>query len=253
MTPSHSYKAIWIERARRNQRGVAMMINEEGAFAGWQSRRELFSSASSDLLTAFELLYGDDPNRQVGAFIDRCIAMASKAIRPDQFPALQQSSFYPLNHGVLLRSLAYAQSLQGHAMSGELLREAARAFVEWNSYFEEWDHQNEGDHLSAARMALIAGDLPYARSLLHSRVIHHHPLDAEFLSALVATSPPDERVPGLQAGHRLFATIRNPDYCPQVYMELGIVRFEVAWLLFRARQADGGAPSIEDLIRMISE
>lgn len=139
---------------------------------------------------------------------------------------------FPRNRGEGLRVRAYANVLLGHALDTQDLVQASRDYEERfiATPQRDWDSIPQAHILEAARMSLISGDLKRAKEVLSiKRSMKWHAEEFQLLKELVAEAQTELPVHNSSLRARVkkfFDRVRDPEYKPNVFMDLPILRLE---------------------------
>jgi hypothetical protein len=206
-----------------------------------------------------EVLYAGAGHCVADKFLHAAVDMIDRAIAEDKFrdPRVLEMAF-PSNRGKGLQVRAYSKAVLGGNLDNDDLLQASRDCEEYWLRFgnSEWDSQTQAHILTAARMALIAGDLKRAKEVLAiKRSMKWHAEEFQLLKDLAQHAELNLpiRDPTLQSHARaFFDRVRDPDYNPDVYLDLPIVRLEWGALVNKYFET-GGHINWERVIDLVAQ
>lgn len=228
-------------------------------FKKWHRSWAPQGMADVQLQNGSEILYSGAGHAVADKFLHAAIDMVDRAFAEDKFrdPRVLEMSF-PTNRGEALQVRAYAKSLLGGSLNENDLLQASRDYEEYWLRFgkSEWDSQTQAHILTAARMALIAGDLGRTKEVLAiKRSMKWHAEEFKLLKDLVqeAEFGLPIRDPALSERVRtLFDRIRDPDFNPDFYIDLPTARLEWGALINKYFET-GGRINWERVIELVAE
>ncbi len=247
-----SYKTYWTDDYERNREFFEDLVDP---FRNWDRRDGHGDWAAWFLSSSLAAAYADAPAEIVRKFASAAVDVVDRAVTEDVFQTgkLAKGAF-PRNRAVALRTRAYAQVLLGQSLPTDDLAQASRDFE--TRALTMWDHQYEAYYLNGVRAALIAGDHQlFTRLLTVKRQFKCHEDEYGVLRGLVDYLPHASTGPDAEFRDRfrsLFDRYRNPEFKPDIYLELEIIRFELGaiWYLFFSQTR---AFSWHDVIAAVSE
>lgn len=221
--PTFNNKKWWIDRFENN-RGYYEDAVE--ILRDWEA-----SSQSEHLfINALRAAYADAAPSIVHKFASAAGMIVDRAVADNAFEQgkVAQRAF-PRNRAVALRARAYAKVLLGEPLSANDLVQASHDFESIATSI--WNHQYEAYYLNGVRAAFIAGDHARFRSLLNTkREFKWHEEEYGVLRGIADELSSVSSAPRTDLRDRfraLFDLYRNPEFKPDIYMELEIVRFEL--------------------------
>lgn len=235
-----SYKTTWIGEYERQREYYLDAIDP---FENWESLGGHASIAELFLKQGLEALYGEAPANVVKKFFIAALQIVARAEAEDRFQTGRfTAGEFPLNRARALRTRAYARALLTGNSTREDLVQASNDFERWCSRCtrRNWDGQAQAHFLAAVRVAIIAGDLERVDSLLrHELGFRWHSEEHEIYLAMTKEFKRSTKIRGQRLTSRfreLFDCYRDPGFQSEVFLETGMVRFEmgVIWCRFFA-------------------
>lgn len=224
------HKQWWIDRLEKNREHYEDAVEVS---SDW----EVSSQSEQLLITSLRAAYADAPDAIVHKFASTVVLIVGSAANDDIFEKGKYAQgAFPRNRAVALRARAYAKVLLGEPFPVDDLLQASQDFE--SRATSTWNHQYEAYYLNAVRAALIAGDQERFASLLNAdREFKSHDEEFGALRGLADEFHRDSSSPSTDLRDRfrdLFDRYRNPEFKPDIYMELEIVRFELGaiWCRF---------------------
>jgi hypothetical protein len=222
-----SYKQGWVDNYARNREYFADSVDP---FRNWENRDSHGDWAEWFLSNALATAYSDAPGTIVRKFASAAVEIVDRTLAENQFEQgkLAQADF-PMNQAVALRARAYAKVLIGESLGTEDLLQASRDF-EARAVLT-WNHQYEAYYLNGVRAALLAGDHDrFVRLLKTNRKFKWHV--EEFAVLHNIAEQPSLGTSGSNAEltdrfRILFDRYRDPDFKPDMYLDLQVARFEL--------------------------
>lgn len=242
------YKQQWIDRLEKNREHYEEAV---APVSEW----EVSSQSEHLLISSLRAAYADAPDAIVNKFASTAVSIVNSAVANGSFEKGKRAEgAFPRNRAVALRARAYAKALLGEPLPSDDLLQASHDFE--TRATSMWNHQYEAYYLNGVRAALIAGDQERFASLLNTkRAFKWHKEEYGVLRGIADAWPHASSGLGSDLRDRfraLFDLYRNPEFKPDIYMELEIVRFELGaiWCrLFDKRHAF----SWQEVINAVSE
>lgn len=229
MTTGVSYKAKWLAAYEAERDYYA---EEPRPFEKWDRDSKPEWTAEWELRNALRVLYATAERAIADKFLSAALEVVARAFAEDKFHSKYAEMAFPENRGSALRARAYACAIKTGTFDASDLVNSGRDIEAYWSKFgpEDWDSQTQAYFLDVVRMALIAGDLVGARNVLQTKrsfkwhAEEHRLLKNLIEEALYGTPIRNEQL--LSHITEFFDEIRDPDFKPNSYMELEIVRLE---------------------------
>lgn len=242
MTIANGIEELWIARYEMNRSGYPEMLADH-PFDGWERSHMPETRVEEELSYGLYIAYawGSD-HEQAVAFFNRACVVAERAIDEDKLTSPLSNSSFPLNRGILNRAFSYARAALGEPLDSSALRQASQDFEEWCKGYgrRDWDSQAQANYLAAVRLALVAGDLERARELLKTKKsFKWHNEEHQIWFRLVERDRAiDDAL--AESFDRYFGRLRDPGFVPDVYMEIDILRIELAAVRDKYLVSDDG-------------
>jgi hypothetical protein len=250
----NTYRSKWREKFHRDRDFFAQPTDH---FANWNQQSAPDNEAWIQFLNSQTVLFGDG-RRSAEKFLTAAIEVANRACAENRFRTELAQSAFPLNRGRALRVRAYANGLKDGTFDVSDLLTASQDFETWSNQFTgaDWDSQTQAYFLAAVRMAIITGDQRRARKLLETKgSFKWHAEEHKLLIGIL-----DECNYGLPIrNQQLFARvrsffdrIRDPNFKPDIFMELDEARLEWGALINRFFET-GEAINWDRVVELVSE
>ncbi len=228
-------------------------------FKNWERNTMPEVMASRRLQNGTEVLYADAGHAVANKFFHAAIDMIDRAVADNKFQAevVVEMSF-PKNRGWGLRVRAYALAQLGDSLAERDLIQASHDYEQWcaDLHRSDWDSIPQAHILSAARMALIAGDVKRAAEVLSiKRSMKWHAEEFGLLKELAheaAAALPVRQEDLFARVREFFDRVRDPDYKPNFYMDQPLVRLEWGALINKYFET-GGPIDWRRVVELVSE
>lgn len=234
MTRPH-YRAEWVNHFQE-QRGGYYEVAGWDPYGNWELNTRPDGRAEDNLLYALEVLFGRGDTDLARRFLERCLAISERTLAENKLQSPRCLENYPENRGHLLRARTYARALLGEPLDEAALRQASAAIEEACADYpkRKWDDMQEARYLEAIRPALLSGSAEATQRLFRRRrAFSTHLEEFELLKVLVAALP--DGLPVRDEGFRVrfdafFDQVRAPDYDPEEFSRVAILRLETGLL-----------------------
>jgi hypothetical protein len=162
------FRHEWVQHYQRNTRDYAQLLTA-GPFSSWKEAREPQKLARFELEHALQILFSHQNSELANKFLLNAVAVAERIERENAFQSeLVKPFFIPLFSAELARVRAHAESLLGRGLQTERLLQASLAYEEFAAG-PQADAITQYFYLLAVDLALLAGDVARAESLLSAR------------------------------------------------------------------------------------
>lgn len=227
---TRSYKRFWFEGVSRDINFFRDYGSNNDVFKNWESDWSPDRATSRLLNYGLELLYAGNPEQLAMRFLVWVSQRVDRACDEQKFE--HPRSTYPLNRARGLRYRAHARFLLRGELCEDDLAQSIRDYASSNKCLPKhlWDAQAEVDVLAPARLALILGDLEAFDRLLPFRLpFNCHSEEYKLLCELRRALAGSARVEGVVANdfQSYFDRVRDPDYRPDIFTEVDILRLEL--------------------------
>jgi hypothetical protein len=232
-----SYHQQWIALDSRTRSDLRTILNQD-PFEWWEQNRMPESVAEMRFIYALRIACADPASPDCRAFLQQALAVADRAMREGKLVTGRCASAFPENRGRLLRVRAYTEVLLGRPLDEAALRQASADYIGWCAKFgpSDWDSQLQAYYLTAVRAALLGGDATDARQLLATKKrFNWHAEEHDLLTRLAGDAvelplPHARRAELLPVMDGYFDKIRDPNYKPQVFLQVHSLRLDLALL-----------------------
>ncbi len=208
-------------------------------FKNWERNSKPEWIAERYFVNALEVLYASVERELPRIFLSATVELLDRAFDEDRFHAQYAEYGLPKNIGEALRVRTYTKALMGEPLAVDDLKQGSEHYIEWCSGWKgaDWDSQAQSDYLTAVRIALIAGDLNYAKELLATkRKFKWHAEEHQLLLEIAHEAEEGIPINNLDLRDRVdrfFDLIRDPDFKPDVFFPTDMGRFEWGVLVYK--------------------
>ena len=228
-----SYADAWKAHVREQGDGYRQIL-EMDAFRTWERNSRPDGLAGDRLEYGLRLIYGGGSQEDARAYFELSRAVMNRALDENKLESPTCLSGFPKNRGQLVRAGTYAGALLGEPCSREALLAASTDLEAWCKNYEprQWKAQAQAHLLAAVRLALIAQDPARALDLIKSRrSFKWHEEESSSLREIARVAAGERAALAAEAIQQFdayFDRVRDPDHKSDVYIEHGILRFELA-------------------------
>jgi hypothetical protein len=226
---------VWVKRFQESREGYQDVVGWN-PFDGWELDTAPESAAEDKLLDAVEILYGRGDADLAQRFLERGLEITERTLAEGKLLSPLCQDHAPQNQGDLLRARTYSLAMLGKPVDEASLLAASAAIEEACAKHPRgnWDDYEEAKYLSAVRLALLGGSAQTTQRLLQQRrAFRSHVEEHELLQAL--TTALSAGVPVRDEAFKsrfdaYFDQVRDPDYDPEEYSRVPILRLEIGLL-----------------------